>query len=512
MNRFRLNVINNSQLIGYLKEVSIMTIKLRYLSIILLITIYQTLWAAQPISLNSADEYRIKSPQTHEKFISLADIHFDPFAACKRAPRPCAMLQKLRAADYKSWNVILASNGMPMSSYGEDTNYPLLQSTLMELKKINTNSNPQFVLILGDFLAHSFREKYNKYSSDTSSESYHQFVNKTLQFLTDQLHQTFPNVNVYPLLGNNDTLTNDYDVVPNGLFLHDAANAWSLLIKDKANRNAFLMTFPQNGYYAVTLPQQQKILMLDTVLFSSHTSNRVMTLAANNQMEWLKQQLALAKKQNRHVILACHIPVGVDIFTSFKLYFLFIKGFWQTSYSAEFQQLMQQYADIVIAILPAHIHMDAFQSIPDTNIPVIFTPSISPIFGNNPGFKEFTYDPHTLSLDNYVTYYLDNTAMISDWRLEYNFNQVYQHDCEPSCSLIHGIRNLSVNNRLALDYQQFFSVGHHSQPITKDHYWQSYYWCGIHNITKVAYKTCLGAADKGADYHNVMRLLKRSVI
>src|SRR5688572_17290688 len=119
--------------------------------------------------------------QKNNRFISVADIHFDPFIGCETAPHPCSLLSKLQQSRYQDWEKIFEAYRQPISEYYQDTNYPLLKSTLAELNLVNEQDHPQFVFILGDFLAHHFRQKYRKYSGDRSIESYQAFVKKTLQ-------------------------------------------------------------------------------------------------------------------------------------------------------------------------------------------------------------------------------------------------------------------------------------------------------------------------------------------
>jgi sphingomyelin phosphodiesterase acid-like 3 len=374
---------------GYL-----MTKKILYLfSLLLVFSSYA--WAELP------------SPSV-EKFITVADIHFDPFFACKKLPKPCSVITKLRAANSQQWDTILASGTDKPAGFAEDTNYSLWQLTVTELKKANQADNPQFVLILGDFLAHSFHDKYIKYSRDKSERGYILFVKKTLQFLMNQLNQIFPTVSVYSVVGNNDTYTENYHVVSNGEFLKDTAITWSTGIKNKNNQNQFFQTFPQYGYYTITLPYHQKILVLNTVLFSSK-STKDMDIAANNQLRWLKQQLLSSQKDHLHVLIVCHIPMSIDAVTSIKLYVLSVGGeFWKPLYKNEFKKIIQSFSSTIVAILPAHIHMDAYQLMPVANIPIIFTPSISPIYGNSTGFKVFTYDPDTLDIKDHITYSFGN--------------------------------------------------------------------------------------------------------
>src|SRR5688572_8478597 len=100
---------------------------------------------------------------TTAKFMSISDIHFNPFASCTQ--KPCPLIKKLQGSDYQNWNQIFEQDGeKKLATITQDTNYPLFKSALTEFKVVNQNQKPTFVLVLGDFLSHSFRKEYAKYS------------------------------------------------------------------------------------------------------------------------------------------------------------------------------------------------------------------------------------------------------------------------------------------------------------------------------------------------------------
>jgi hypothetical protein len=64
-----------------------------------------------------------------EKFLSVSDIHFNPFA-------DPAIVTTLETANVSQWDAILASSSITaFSTYGTDLNAPLLQSALGEMQK-----------------------------------------------------------------------------------------------------------------------------------------------------------------------------------------------------------------------------------------------------------------------------------------------------------------------------------------------------------------------------------------
>jgi sphingomyelin phosphodiesterase acid-like 3 len=432
-------------------------------------------------------------------FLSFSDIHFNPFANCPIATlKPCALIKQLRHAPAKDWEALFEKyESKDIAGYAHDTNYALLKSSLAEIKTIYQNEKPRFALILGDFLAHAFREQYVLFSHDHTFSGYQDFVRKTLEFMTMQIRAAIPAGDIYPAIGNNDSYTGDYSIVPHGAFLRDTAENWSHLMQDKNNQEAILTTFPKGGYYAIELADKhkQRILVLNTVLFSSSAKGPEIEQAAREELSWLHTQLADAAAQKKSVLLAFHIPVGINVYKTLMSLFGGVKEFWRSEYSSAFDKELRSFPDTVRAILPGHIHMDSFQVVglnDLSDMPVSFTPSISPIFGNNPGFKLYSYDPQTFKLVNYDMYFysLDEEPLNRHWQKEYNFKQVYQSTC-PDCSLTHGMRKVRQTNQLAVLYKRYYAVGTHAQPITQDHNWFPYYWCDIFAITESAYQTCL---------------------
>lgn len=370
----------------------------KILFVISIFVISNTSWASESQPIQTA------------KFLSVADIHFDPFSGCSKAPKPCVLLKKLREAKYQDWSAVFEQYGdKKLSGFLHDTNYPLLKSSLIELQEISKKENPQFVIILGDFLAHKYHEQYIKYSGDKSRAGFQAFVKKTLQFLTYELMTVFPKIDVYPLVGNNDSYTGDYSSIPDGKFFRDTADIWSVLIKNKENRENFKREFPEAGYYHVSLPgnKNQQIIILNTVLFSGRVRNKTTNKAAEVELKWFHKQLQNAAAHHQPVLLALHIPIGIDIFATVQSKFSHIKQFWHKAYTDQFENELSLYSGNVMGILAGHIHRDLFQTLTlnqYSNIPVIITPSISPIYGNNPGFKIFTYDVQTLQLKKNETY------------------------------------------------------------------------------------------------------------
>lgn len=425
------------------------------------------------------------------KFISIADIHFDPFLNCKASP--CPLARKLIKEPPSAWNKLFEQeDNSTISTFGEDTNYVLFRSTLNTFKEITNNEYPQFGIVIGDLLPHQFREKYIKYTGDRSQAGFNHFAQKTIQYIVEQIRHELPNIDIYAAVGNNDSYTGNYTSVPHGKFFQDTAKSFARLINNNGNKKSLLKDFPAGGYYAITLSPSQKIIILNSVLFSVKAKNPAVTTAAQKELNWLHLQLLQAKKDNQQILLVFHIPLGIDVYATLKEKLSKIIPFWHAEFSHKFEQELTEFSSVITGILPAHIHMDAFQLVATdstiANIPVSFTPAISPIYGNNPAFKIYQYDSESFELKNFETYYYPLSLRPDKWQKEYSFNQVYQPHCD-YCNLEHGMTLLKKDNQLAYQYKKYYVVDSPKRSILDS--WDPYYWCSIKLTNVGGYEACL---------------------
>ena len=109
----------------------------------------------------------------------MSDLHFDPMAD----PR---LVDELTAAEPEQWSAVLdSSSDRSVGRYGRDSNWMLLRSALQHMAE--TLPKPAFVLMSGDFLAHDFHREFDAAAKDHSDAAFRIFVQKTMQFLAQQL-------------------------------------------------------------------------------------------------------------------------------------------------------------------------------------------------------------------------------------------------------------------------------------------------------------------------------------
>lgn len=423
-------------------------------------------------------------------FGTVADIHFDPFTTCADQS-PCSLIQKLEAAPVAEWEQILTAIDKDAPAYKQDTNFTLLASTLTALQNAATKAQAKFVIIQGDVLGHHNKEKYQKFSTLKTDTGYQAFVQKTMTFLADQFKDKFPTTEVYFALGNNDSNLGDNISEPEGPFFSDMGNLWGQLIHNETNRKAMQESFKHAGYYAVR-ESSFFLIVMNTNLFSKNST--APADAPNKELVWFEQQLEIAHQQNLQVLLVMHIPAGIDSFASLKQNPYQIIEMWLPEYTQRFKADVEEYAQNINGILTAHTHSDSFQVLTNRNgnkIPVGGTPGITPINGNNPGFKIYHFDPTTLVLRDYQTFYLRLSTM--RWHKEYDFNNVYQTGCH-DCTLVKGMELLAISGKLADAYQLYYDMQSNTDLIHNSY--NPYYWCQLNTIIAKEYQNCINANIK----------------
>jgi sphingomyelin phosphodiesterase acid-like 3 len=362
------------------------------------------------------------------QLLIISDLHFDPMADPK-------LVDRLATAEPQGWQAVLdSSSDRSLGRYGRDSNWPLLQSALLQMKE--TLPAPAFVLVPGDFLAHNFRREFDAAAGDHSDAAYRMFVRKTMQFLALQLEQSFPDVPILPALGNNDEVCGDYQLQPGGPFLTDTLPVLRALVGG-LGEPGFDRNWTSYGNYSVAV-HGLRIIFPNTVFFSAHYRNACGSAGAADPgpatLAWLDAELAAAKQAQERVWLVYHIPPGVDGYETLRQGSCpgTIEPMWNQAYAEPFNALVRRYADTIAASFAGHTHMDDFRLLGDDSGYfgfVLITPALSPIFGQNPAFRTVVYDSAGGILDQ-TTYDLTNLREAAAgggtppaWRAEYTFTQ-----------------------------------------------------------------------------------------
>jgi len=277
---------------------------------------------------------------------------------------------------------------------------------------------------------------------------------------------------------------------------------WGPLVNVNKNNFSFKDDFSRGGYCAVNFPKGEnfKMIILNTVYFSTKYKNLcgdTLLDPGADELNWLKETLEKCKMNNQKVWMSYHIPPGVDIYATItdsgtceeKIF-----PSWDQQYNSEFIKIVYEYSSIINSNFAGHFHRDDFR-IFKNNIPISYihiTPSISPIYGNNPAYQTFTYDRTNYSLENYKTYYLKNiqTTDSAFWAFEYDFQADYNQSQISPVSMNNIMKSITRDSLYRSRYIQYYSADN-PKAFPTDYINWFYNWCGLGHLTIEDYANCL---------------------
>jgi hypothetical protein len=440
-----------------------------------------------------------QSPSSRPKLplVIISDVHFTPFY-------DTTIFHDLVNSPVEDWaDIFEESTVTDISSWGRETNYPLLKRALDAASQ--NIGDGRTVIFPGDILAHQFSEKFFNLYGEEDQNALRSFVYKTVLFFATQVRERFGNVPVMFTLGNNDSYAGDYQLVPGGAFLTDTAEAfYNTLLLGWADRKNYFSTYPAGGYF-VAEPPGAKVLFvcLNSVLFSKHRTKGC-TDSANNagttQLDWLEQVLKKAQADKKKVFMVSHIPTGTSIYSTVKTH-MDENGkisdaavFWKESCQNRFLEICRKYESVIEIIFSGHTHMDEYRLILDrdgeAHKAAIVTPAVSPQFGNNPAFKVLTLRGEDWKPLDYRSVNCDLALSSPDFSTYYVFSEAYSMEAPLEESLVDLFPKMAIDAGDRQHYARFYYSGHDDASIIDDINWPAY-WCGIGKMDKGEYIECV---------------------
>jgi sphingomyelin phosphodiesterase acid-like 3 len=441
----------------------------------------------------------------------ISDIHFEPFWDPAKLPQ-------LVAAPASKWKAILAAppsadrqqhfTALEQSCHtrGEDTSFALFDSSLKAMRVHAASA--KFVTVSGDLISHGFDCKFKLLFPKASEDDYAKFVEKTIDYVINELYATYPAVPVFVALGNNDSGCGDYRLDAHSEFLRVTGD--EVTKRFPAGERAIAQdSFAAGGNYSVALPapiENARLLVLDNLFMSksyASCAGKPGSSGADTQIAWLRQQLTEARGKKQKIWVVGHIPPGIDLYSTAKK-MGDVCGDQQPAMflsSEKMTDVLTEFGDVVQLAIFAHTHMDELRLLKDeTHTPASSKPvavkmvsSISPNHGNNPSFTIAQIDPATAALVDYRVFTASNqTGVDAKWIEEYDFARSY-HEQEFSSStvskLIAGFAaDPSAKTASSQSYLNDFSAGSPS-PVLQI-FWPQYV-CTLSNHSAEAFKACV---------------------
>ena len=438
------------------------------------------LGAATAFHLAAAAAAAPGPPPATGQFLAISDIHFDPFA-------DPAIVPKLIAAPAERWPAIFAESRQtqPVGA-GSDTNYPLLDSTLKAAAAAGGRSGYDFVLLTGDLLRHDFETRFAQYGgADKAALS--AFTIKTLAFVNREVQRRFRGAPLIEALGNNDNDCGDYQPRPGAPLLAAAGRTLTTVAGHEEARE----DFAAGGNYAIPHPRTPKhlFLVLDSVFWSPKYTDACGgsgSEAGSAQLAWLEWQLFLAKQRGQTISLVMHIPPGINPYESTAAAPV---PFWVDAWRDRFLAIAAAYAPLLRAGYAGHTHMDDFRILSTPAGPYLairVTPSVTPLFGNNPSFSVTRYGIADARPIDYVSYVFQSGA----WQRQYDFAETYGYDRYSAANLTALSAAIRAGGSARTAYALHYASGAKS-PITEQN--ARVYACAQTEMLPAPFAACLDA-------------------
>lgn len=426
-------------------------------------------------------------PLSNQSFLSITDLHFNP---CFDP----GLIPKLAATDAGDWAGIFETASVTdLSDYGKDTNYPLLKSLFNDLASF---ADTDFVIFSGDFLGHNQRKQYQAGSNDKTDDGFSAFITKTVQFLADQFKAAFPGKVIFPCMGNDDNICGDYEITPFGEFLSMFTETWQPFMDflDKDGGSSFADTFPMGGYYTASIPGRpnHRLVVLNNIFMSQKYRNACGSKPgdpAMAQLSWLEWVLYQSRTRNEKIWLVFHEPMGINMYPALHgknpNCADNVNTFMKSRYGDILRSLLGHASDLIQGAFCGHTHMDEFRILHDAGTTPLMamhvTPSVSPMFGNNPGYQVFFTELVTGAPADYLTRMVDLSVSTDPasavWKEEYRFSDAFGWPSLTPHAMADLRKAIYEDETLRDRYIQHYAVGNTQHSLLTSENWKAFYDC-----------------------------------
>ena len=307
-----------------------------------------------------------------QRWVLVNDIHLDPF-------------------------------GSEPALYHETDTSPKLWRSAVEAMHARFG-DARVVFVGGDLLAHHWGELAAHAELDPTQAGL-----DTERGIVRDLGSAFPHAQFLFALGNNDDPCGDYRSETGGAYLTELGTIFAPLVQRNGAAPDFVGEFRRGGYYESTLPNGERVLVLNSVFWSfvyrgACESNPAG--AGSSELAWLNAALAQLPSGTRAITLM-HVPPGYDGYSTTLLRNVWPVPFFHADDNRAFLATFAQHRAHIAFALAAHTHHFGVRL--PSDVPMFVGSSISPVNDNTPAFYEldvaadgdlasitpFVYDPNS---------------------------------------------------------------------------------------------------------------------
>ncbi|NXS06542.1 ASM3A phosphodiesterase, partial [Neodrepanis coruscans] len=366
------------------------------------------------------------------QFWHVSDLHLDP--TYHITPDRTKVCSSSKGAN--------ASNPGPFGDFLCDSPYELILSAFAFMK--DSKEQVSFMIWTGDSPPHvPVKELSTK------------LVISVIGNMTSTIRHFFPDLQVFPALGNHDYWPQDQLPVTTSEVYSAVADFWKPWLNDEA-----INTLRKGGFYTQLFKssnssQPLRIISLNTNLYYSPNSQTVNITDPADQFAWLEGILETSSQMEEKVYIIGHVPVG---------YLPYAKNTtaMREHYNERLVKIFRKYSRVIAGQDSIMVLLDEEEKAVNS---LFVAPAVTPVKNvwqmesNNPGVRLYQYDFLDYSLLDLWQFYLDlrdaNEKNESNWKLEYILTKTYGvEDLKPE-SLYEMAKQLSMPHSTL--FEQYYS-------------------------------------------------------
>ncbi|XP_032999608.1 acid sphingomyelinase-like phosphodiesterase 3a isoform X2 [Lacerta agilis] len=317
--------------------------------------------------------------------------------------------------------------------------------------------------------------------------------------MTSTIRSFFPDLQVFPALGNHDYWPQDQLPTSVSEVYNAVADFWKPWLTDEA-----VSTLRRGGFYTQTIQsnmttQSLRIISLNTILYYPPNTMTLNMTDPANQFAWLERVLETAHQNKEKVYVIGHVPVGYLPYSRNTTAI-------REHYNERLIEIFRRHSSVIAGQFFGHTHRDSIMVLLDEKekpVNSLFVaPAVTPVKNvlevdsNNPGVRLYQYDPLSYNLLDLWQFYLNlteaNVKNESVWKLEYVMTKAYGiKDLTPE-SLYEMANQLSVpHSKLFQKYYSRYYVSYDDPNLFCEEHCRITQLCAIQYLDLTTYTDCI---------------------